>query len=147
MAKAEALKIGGKRIFDVFDTKLMVEPRYNFEKGEGDVVLGVEKVHEDESDTRVYLTASQQDQNLLVQHTRDSTTAAVKAGTSNGFMRASLKHDFPDLGSVKATITSDDIDLELKQDGWTAGASVPLEGLGLNSEPTVRFSKKLSFSA
>lgn len=144
--KAELLKVGAKRIFDMNSgTKLMVEPRYNH-RGVPDVVLGVEKEHDDESDTRVYLTASQEDQNVMIQHTRDATTASVKAGTSNGFMRASLKQDFENIGALKATLTSKDVDLELQQDGWTAGVNVGLEGLSLDSEPTVRFSKKLSFS-
>ena len=146
--KAELLKLGAKRIFDIKSgTKAMVEPRYNFEGGGiPDIVLGVEKEHDDDSDTRVYLTASKEDQNIMIQHTRDATTASVKAGTSNGFMRATLKRDFQDVGSVKATLTSKDVDLELKQNGWTAGVSVGLEGLSLDSEPTVRFSKTISFS-
>jgi hypothetical protein len=145
---AEVLKLGAKRIFTMDSgTKLMVEPRYNFgEKGVPDVVLGVEKAHDDESDTRVYLTASQKDQNVMIQHTRDATTAAVKAGISDGFMRASLQQDFDNIGSLKATLTSKDVDLELAQDGWKAGVNVGLEGLSLESEPTVRFSKTLSFS-
>jgi hypothetical protein len=146
---AELLKLGAKRVFNMDSgIKLMVEPRYNFEKEGGpDVVLGVEKVHDDESDTRVYLTASQKDQNLMIQHSRDATTASIKAGISNGFMRASLKQDFENIGSLKATLTSKDVDLELSQDGWKAGVNVDLEGLSLESEPTVRFSKTLSFSA
>lgn len=148
--KAELLKLGAKRIFDVqSDTKLMLEPRYNVGRGGApDVVLGVEKVHDDGSDTRAYLTASKEDQNLMVQYTRDDTTMSVKAGIANGFMRASLKQNIENIGSIKATLTSDDIDLELKQDGWTAGVNVGLAGgLSLESEPKVRFSKTLSFSA
>lgn len=146
---AELLKLGAKRIFSMDSgTKLMVEPRYNFDKGGvPDVVFGVEKEHDDESDTRVYLTASQQDQNVMVQHTRDATTASVKAGTSSGFMRATLKQDVENIGTIKATLTSKDVDLELQQDGWKAGVNVGLEGLSLQSEPKVRFSKTLSFSA
>lgn len=147
--KAEALKLGAKRIFNLKDsgTKLMVEPRYNFGERIPDVVFGVEKEHDDESDTRVYLTASQQDQNVMIQHTRDAITASVKAGTSEGFMRATLKQTFEDIGSVQATLTSKDVDLELKQNGWTAGVNLGLEGLSLDSEPKVRFSKTISFSS
>ena len=135
----QPLKIGGKKIVSTSGGKIMVEHRYNFAGSGADVCLGYEK-EGDDSDTRVYVTLSGSDQNVkVIQTIDDETTASVKAGTASGFMYAKLQK-----GSSAVTVTSDKLDLQMSQDGWTAGMSVPYPYW--DSEPQVRFSKKFSIS-
>jgi flagellar basal body rod protein FlgF len=133
----EKLKIGAKKIIDTNGGKLMVAPRYNFEKASGKVVLGFEK-----EDTDAYLTISNDDKDLLVnQKIDDSNSATFKAGTS-GFIAATLTNE-SELGSTTVTLTSDEVDVEIQNDGWVAGIKSD-RNLG-NAKPTVRFSKSFDF--
>ena len=139
----QPLKVGGKKIVSTPGGKFMVEPRYNFANNGADVCLGYER-EADDSDTRVYLTVSKNDQNVkIVQTVNDDLTASVKVGTSSGFMYAKLQKKSSAGGST-VTLTSDNLDLQLNQDGWTAGMSLPYPYW--QSEPQVRFSKKFSLS-
>jgi hypothetical protein len=141
----QPLKIGGKKIFATDKGKFMVEPRVRFYEGstpEGpDICLG----YEPSENTRLYLTASTKDQNVkIVQSVTEDNTVSVKAGVKSGFQYAKLENE-SDLGKSTVTVTKDDLDLQLSQDGWTAGMKLgyPYH----KSEPQVRFSKKFSVRA
>ena len=145
LSEVRPLKLGGKKIMELDSgSKVMIEPRYNFESG-ADVCLGFESDAE-QHDTRAYLTLSGDDQNLkVVRKINDSNTASVKVGTAQGFMSASLTTDHVgDMGSTKLTVKSDSVDVELHKDGWMAGMNVRRPFL--NSEPSIRFRKKFSIS-
>lgn len=136
---ARPLKIGGKKVLTTDMGKIMVEPRYNFERELADACVGLEM-----EDTRAYLTVSGKDQNLKVVHQiNDSNKASIKAGTAHGFMYARLENK-SELGDSTLTVSADEIDLQMSQDGWTAGLSVSAPFM--EAEPRVRFNKKLSFS-
>jgi len=132
-----ALKVGAKRIIDTDGGKFMVAPRYNFKTSTPKVCVGFEK-----DDTSAYLTLSEDEQNLLVEQKLDGDNSAkVKAGTE-GFISASVTNE-SDIGSTTVTVTQDEVDIEVKKDGWVTGIACArsLEDV----EPTVRFSKTLSF--
>jgi len=134
-----ALKIGAKKLIKLTDDggKFMVAPRYSFSTRTAKVVLGFEK-----DDTSAYLTVSEDDKNLLLaQKLDDNNSATFKVGTA-GFISASVTNE-SDLGSTTATLTPDEVDVEMKNDGWVAGirSSKSLA----DAEPTVRFSKTISF--
>uniref|UniRef100_A0A7S0Y752 Uncharacterized protein n=1 Tax=Pseudo-nitzschia delicatissima TaxID=44447 RepID=A0A7S0Y752_9STRA len=132
-----SLKAGAKKIVDTDAGKFMIAPRHNFETSSTEVVLGYEK-----DDTDVYLTINDDAKDILVKQTIDDTySATLKAGPS-GFLAASVTSE-TDLGSTKLTLTPDDIDVEIKNDGWVAGISCD-KNLA-SAEPTVRFSKSLTF--
>eukprot|EP00546_Thalassionema_frauenfeldii_P007686 CAMPEP_0178921502 /NCGR_PEP_ID=MMETSP0786-20121207/15599_1 /TAXON_ID=186022 /ORGANISM="Thalassionema frauenfeldii, Strain CCMP 1798" /LENGTH=268 /DNA_ID=CAMNT_0020595693 /DNA_START=97 /DNA_END=900 /DNA_ORIENTATION=- len=127
----KALKIGGKKIIPLdYDSKVMVEPRYNFDEGP-DLCLGYERY-----DTQAYLTVAAQDQNIKVVHNvNDSNRLSAKVGRT-GFVSASLVND-SDMGRTRVMVTSDSVDVELKtRDGWMAGFRL---SDSLTSEPAVRF--------
>lgn len=133
----QKLKVGAKKIIDTDGGKFMVAPRHNFETSDTKVVLGFEK-----DDTSAYLTLSEDDKDVLVQQKiDDSYSASVKAGAS-GFIAATLTNE-SDLGSTKVTLTPDEVDVEIKNDGWVAG--ITCDKNLADAEPTVRFSKSLSF--
>lgn len=138
-SESRPLKIGAKKIFSVGkDAKIMVKPRYAFDTSTPDVCLGVEK-----ADTRLYLTVSPEDQNLLVSSKiRNAVEAAVKVGRKEGFMSASLEKPVGHFGVSKLTMQSDDVELLVNKDGWKARVS--LSKPFLNSEPTLSFSKTFS---
>lgn len=131
------LKLGAKKVFDTEDAKFMISPRYGFESNSAEVVLGIEK-----DETKVYVTASLEDQDVKIMHKIDEdNTASIKAGRS-GFISASLENK-GEFGSTTVTVTSDDVDIEVQKDGWVAGisASKPFT----DAQPAVRFSKKIAF--
>ena len=131
------LKAGAKKVFPGDEGKFMVAPRYDFETSTAKVVLGFEN-----DDTSAYLTVSEDDKDLLIeQKIDDSNSAKVKAGLS-GLISASLTNE-GDLGSTTVTLTGDEVDVEVKSDGWVAGITCDKKIVG--AEPTVRFSKSLSF--
>ena len=133
----QKLKIGGKKIIATDGGKFMIAPRYNFEKSVGKVVLGFEK-----DGTDAYLTISEDDKDLLVEQKIDeSNSAALKAGTS-GFIAATLTNE-SELGSTTVTLTPDEVDIEVKNDGWVVG--ITSDKNLANAEPTVRFSKSFDF--
>jgi len=135
---ATPLKVGAKKVFETDNGKFMVAPRYEFEDSTATVVLGYEK-----NDTSVFLSASQDSQDVKVTHKiDDENTASIKGG-STGFLSASLENE-SEFGTTKVTLSPDSADVELEKDGWMAGFS---SALSLDAEPSVRFRKKIAFSA
>jgi len=136
---AAPLKAGAKKVITLDQGKVLFAPRYNFEKEEARIVLGFEK-----DDTKAYLTLSQDEKNMLVEHKiNDNNSATYKTGT-DGFISASMQNE-SDLGNTKLTYTGDKLDIEIENDGWVAGisSSTPLKG----SEPSVWFSKTIAFQS
>eukprot|EP00536_Pseudo-nitzschia_multiseries_P009946 jgi/Psemu1/242580/estExt_Genewise1.C_2900032 len=134
-----ALKVGGKKIIETDAGKIMVAPRYSFENSDTEVVLGYEK-----DDTKAYLTLAEDQASLLVkQKLNDANSATIKADKDSGFVAATLTNE-SDLGSTKFTLTPEDIDVQINNDGWVAGITTSRK---LDSEPQVRFSKSLTFGA
>merc|ERR1719491_1541282 len=130
-----------KKVFETDSGKFLIAPRYTFEDDTATVVLGYEK-----NDTSVFLSASQDAQDVKVTHKiDDDNTASIKFGAQNfpiGFQSATLENE-SGFGTTKVTLTSESADIELGKDGWVAG----LTATSLDSEPVVRFSKKIAFSA
>lgn len=132
----QTLKVGAKKIIETDGGKFMVAPRYSFETSAAHVCLGFKK-----DGTKAYLTVSEEEKSLLIkQQLNDDNSATIKAGTS-GFIAATVTNE-SDLGSTTVTLTQDDIDVEIKNGGWVAGIK---SAKSLDSEPTVRFSKSLTF--
>jgi hypothetical protein len=131
------LKVGAKKILSSDNGKFLVAPRYDFEDKKAEVVLGFEK-----DDTKAYLTVSEDSKDLLVQHKVDGGSNVSVKVADTGFVSASVDSD-TDLGRATVTLTPDGLDASVTKDGWTAlvETSHPI----LNSEPTVRFTKSLSF--
>jgi len=141
-AGVKPLRVGAKKIFDSEAAKFMISPRYDAETGVAEVVLGVEK-----DDTKAYLTVSEEEQDLLVEHQiNDDNSATLKAGAT-GFISASLTND-SDIGTTVVTVTPGDIDVEVSKDGWTMGVNCDGNVKNLASaEPNIRFSKKVDFGS
>mmetsp|Transcript_51429 Transcript_51429/g.58279 ORF Transcript_51429/g.58279 Transcript_51429/m.58279 type:complete len:273 (+) Transcript_51429:76-894(+) len=141
-AGVKPLRVGAKKIFESEAAKFMISPRYDAETGVAEVVLGVEK-----DDTKAYLTLSEEEQDLLVQHQiNDDNSATLKAGAT-GFISASLTND-SDIGTTVVTVTPDDVDVEVSKDGWTMGVACVAEVRGLaNAKPNIRFSKKVDLGS
>lgn len=140
----QPLKVGAKKIFATDKGKFMVQPRCRFYEGstpEGpDICLGFEP----SDDTQVYLTASMKDQNIKIVQAIEDNTISVKASVNSGFLFAQVENK-SDLGKSTVTVTKENLDLQLSQDGWTAGMKLAYPYH--KSEPQVRFSKKFSMKA
>lgn len=135
----KGLKVGMKKIIAKDGGKFMVAPRYNFDDSSAQIVLGFEK-----DDTNAYLTLSEDDQDVKIEQTIDETySATLKVGKS-GFIAATVTNE-SNLGSTTVTLTPDELDVEVNNDGWVAGVTCDKD-LGA-AEPIVRFSKTLTFGA
>jgi len=131
------LRLGAKKVFDSDNGKFMVAPRYDFQDDTATVVLGYEK-----NETNVYVTASQDAQDVKITHKiNDDNSASIKAGLK-GFISATVENE-SEFGTTRVTLTPDDVDIEVGKDDWAVG----LTASSLDSEPAVRFSKKFAFSA
>jgi len=141
-AGVKPLRVGAKKIFDSEAAKFMISPRYDAETGVAEVVLGVEK-----DDTKAYLTLSEEEQDLMVEHQiNDDNSAKIKAGAT-GFISASLTND-SDIGTTVVTVTPGDIDVEISKGGWVMGVNCDgnIKNLA-GAEPNIRFSKKIDMAA
>ena len=135
----KGLKAGMKKIINKDAGKFMVAPRYNFDDASAQIVLGYEK-----DDTDAYLTLSGDDQDVkIVQTLDDANSASLKIGSS-GFISATVTNE-SDMGTTTVTLTPDELDVEVNNDGWVAGVTCDKD-LG-SAAPTVRFSKSLTFGA
>ena len=132
--------------FDADGAKITVNPRYNLDTEEGDVVINY-----DAGDTNVELTASASAQSVKIEHQAGDTNFEVNASadaqsvtisqkldddnriaptiTSNGDISVEWERNLGDDNSLSATIKPNDaIDLEWKDSDWTANINLPIDG-------------------
>jgi len=138
--------IQAKKGFASGDADVTVNPRYNLDTEQADVVVTY-----DAGDTSVELTASADAQSVKIDHTAGDTditlTASVDAQsltisqkldadnriaptiTSAGDISVEWERSLGDDNSLTATIKPNDaVDLEWKDAAWTANINLPIEG-------------------
>jgi len=131
---------------DSGDATISVNPRYNLETEEGDVVINY-----DAGSTNVELTASAAAQSVSITHEAGDTTIEVNASAdaqsvtisqqldddnriaptiaSSGDISVEWERDLGDDNSLTATIKpNDSVDLEWKDAAWTANINLPVDG-------------------
>jgi len=151
-----------KKGFASGDAQVTVNPRYNLDTEEGDVVVTY-----DAGDTSVELTASSDSQSVKVDHTTGDTEISLTASvdsqsltisqqidddnkisptiTSGGDISVAWERSLGDDNSLTATIKPDDaIDLEWKDAAWTANINLPIEGTSVTGA-NVGISRDVSF--
>lgn len=139
-------KVEASKGFDAGDAKVSVNPRYDLDSEEADVVINY-----DAGDTNVELTASAESQSVKIEHTAGDTNIEVNASadaqsltisqqldeknkisptiTSSGDISVEWERDLGDDNSLTATIKpNDSVDLEWKDADWTANINLPIDG-------------------
>jgi len=135
-ADVSPLRAGAKKVIEADAGKILISTNHDFRDEETTVVAGFEK-----DGTQAYLSVVGE-KSLLVKHNlNDENSVSIKTGL-NGLILASVQND-SDLGSTTVTYTPEEVDVEIKNDGWKAGisSSMPIT----SGQPNVRFSKSISF--
>jgi len=131
------------------DASITVNPRYNIDSEEADVVLNY-----DAGDTSVELTASADAQSVKIEHVSGDTSIEINASadsqtltitqqldedntisptiTSDGGISLKWECDLGDGDSISATVTpNESLDVEWNDAGWTANINMPIEGTSI----------------
>lgn len=103
---------------------ISVNPRYNVETEEADVVVSYDK-----DGTSLELTASQDSQSLTVSRQIDDDNRVAPTLSSSGDISVEWERNLGDDNSLTATLTpNDSLDLEWKDADWTANINMPIDG-------------------
>lgn len=101
-----------------------MNPRYNVETEEADVVVNYSK-----DGTDVELTASADAQSVTISRQLDDENRVAPTIGSNGDISVAWERSLGDDNSITTTLTPDDaVDIEWKDSAWTASINLPLDG-------------------
>lgn len=103
---------------------IAVNPRYNVNSEEADVVVSYDK-----DGTSLKLTASQDAQSLTVSRQIDDDNRVAPTLSSSGDVSVEWERNLGDDNSLTATLTpNESLDLEWKDAAWTANINMPIDG-------------------
>ena len=104
--------------------RITVNPRYNVETEEADVVVSCSK-----DGTDVELTASADAQSVTISRQLDDENRVAPSISSNGDISVAWERSLGDDNSITTTLTPDEaVDIEWKDSAWTASINLPLDG-------------------
>lgn len=128
------------------DADITVNPRYNLDTEEADVVINYDagdtsveltasansqsvKVARQAGDTNLELTASADAQSLTITQQLDENNKIAPTFNSNGDISVEWERSLGDDNSLTATVKpNDSVDLEWNDADWTANINLPVEG-------------------
>jgi len=120
-------KVEATQGFDSGDARITVNPRYNVETEEADVVLGY-----DAGDTNVEVTASADAQSITLSQQIDEDNRVAPTLASSGSVSIEWERSLGDDSSLTTTVTPDEsVDLEWKDASWTANINMPISGANI----------------
>jgi len=115
--------------FDTDGARITVNPRYNVETEDADVVIAYDK-----GDTNIELTASADAQSVTVSQQVDDDNRIAPTVTSAGGVSLEWERSLGDDNSLTATVTPDEsLDVEWKDSEWTASINMPITGAKIDS--------------
>jgi hypothetical protein len=110
--------------FDSDGARITVNPRYNLEREEGDVVIGYAR-----DDTEVELTASKDDQSVKVSQQIDDNNRLAPSVSRSGRIAVEWERKLNEDSTVTTTVRPNDaVDVEWKDNAWTANINIPIDG-------------------
>lgn len=128
-----------KRI-DADGANISINPRYNVETEEADVVLSYNK-----DGTSVELTASQDAQSVTLSRQLDDDNRVAPTLASNGDVSLEWERSLGDDNSITATLKPNDaLDLQWKDSAWTANINMPIDGTDITGT-NVSIKREVSF--
>jgi len=108
--------------------RITVNPRYNVETEEADVVVSYAN-----GDTDVKLTASADRQEVTFSQQIDDDNRVAPTLSSSGDLSVEWERRLADDSSLTATLKpNDSIDVEWKDAAWTANVNMPIDGTDIN---------------
>jgi hypothetical protein len=114
--------------FDADGSRVTVNPRYNVETEESDVVINYST-----DETSVKLTASKDAQEVTVSQQIDDDNRIAPTINSNGDFSVEWERSLGDDRSLTAKLKpNDNLNVEWKDDAWTANVNMPIDGTSIN---------------
>ena len=114
--------------FDSNGARITVNPRYNVDTKESDV-----RINYGNGDTNVKLTASSGAQEVTISQQVDSKNRVAPTITSGGDLSVEWERRLSDDSSLTATLKpNDSLDVEWKDNAWTANVNMPIDGTNIN---------------
>jgi len=147
---------------DSDDSRITVNPRYNMETEEADVVVTYDSgdtnieltastdaqtviISQQMDDTNIELTASADAQSLTISQQVDDDNRVAPTITSNGDISVEWERSLGDDSSLTATVVpNDSVDIEWTDGDWTTNVALPLDGTDITGA-TVGISRDVHF--
>lgn len=119
---------------------ISINPRYNVNTEEADVVLSYSK-----DGTSVEVNASQDSQSVTLSRQVDADNRVAPTLASNGNVSVEWERSLGDDNSITATLKpNDSLDLEWKDASWTANINMPIDGTDITGT-NVSIKREVSF--
>jgi hypothetical protein len=113
---------------DVNGARVTVTPRFNLDSDEKDVVVNYST-----DDTSVKLTASADSQEITISRQIDDDNRIAPTVNNDGDFSVEYERSLGDDSSLTATLKpNDSLDVEWKDDAWTASVNMPIDGTNIN---------------
>lgn len=126
--------------FDALGGRVSVNPRYNIQSSDADVILGY-----DASSTSVTVEASQNSQKLTVAKQITDSDRLTPSITSGGDFALAWRKSLDGGNAVTTTMKlNDSLSVKWEDGPWTAAIKTPLSGYKTD-DVTVRIHRKLNF--
>ena len=126
--------------FDANGARVTVNPRRNLQTDETDVVIKY-----DNGDTNVKLTASADAQKVTISQQVDANNRVAPTISSEGDLSVEWERKLSDDSSLTATLKpNDSLDVEWKDNDWTANVNMPIDGTTINGA-NVSIKRDVSF--
>mmetsp|Transcript_17603 Transcript_17603/g.24825 ORF Transcript_17603/g.24825 Transcript_17603/m.24825 type:complete len:264 (+) Transcript_17603:25-816(+) len=120
-------KVEATKTFDSDGARVTVNPRYDVDTEETDVVLAYSK-----DGTDIEVTASQDSQSLTFSRQVDDNNRVAPTLSSNGNVSVEWERSLGDDNSLTATLKpNESVDLEWKDAAWTANINLGVEGTSI----------------
>jgi len=126
--------------FDASGARITVNPRYNVDNEDGDVVIGYKR-----DDTEIEVTASKDDQSVTVSQRLDDSNRVAPTVSRSGNISLEWERKLGDDSSVTTTLRPNNaVDVEWKDHAWTANINVPIDGTNIGGT-NVSIKREVSF--
>lgn len=133
-------KVEATKSFDNDGASITVNPRYNLDSDEADVVVAYSK-----DGTDVEVTASQGDQSVTISRQVDDENRVAPTLASNGAVSLEWERSLGGDNSLTTTLKpNESVDLEWRDSSWTANINVPLDGTDI-AGTNVNIKREVSF--
>mmetsp|Transcript_13740 Transcript_13740/g.17927 ORF Transcript_13740/g.17927 Transcript_13740/m.17927 type:complete len:262 (+) Transcript_13740:80-865(+) len=134
------LSVEATKGLDLNGARVTVNPRFNIEKDEQDVVVNYTK-----EKTNVKLTASVNNQEVTLSQQLDDNNRVAPTINSNGDLSLEYERKISDDSSLTANLKpNDNLNVEWKDAAWTANIDMPIEGANINGA-NVSIKRDVSF--
>jgi hypothetical protein len=125
---------------DVDGARVTVNPRYNVDAEDGDVVVSYTK-----DNTEVEVTASKDEQTVMVSQQIDDDNRVSPSVSRNGDISLEWERKLGDESTVTTTLRPNQaVDVEWKDNAWTANINVPIDGTNIGGT-NVSIKRDVSF--